>query len=310
MAQLPLAVVSWLAAHHGTISHKQLVRRGLSPDQIYRRVLSGRLVRCHDGVYRSGEWPDSELTRCVAACLAVPPGLVSLRTAARLWGLRRCAGAAIDLTVPEPVRTRVSGVDLHRTTMLPASHAVRRSDGIRLTSPMRTACDLAAVLDEEDLASVIDQVLDQHRVRYTTFLRMANDLTRRGWPGGRRLRAVIDGRSVNAAPHDSHLKVVLARALVRAGLPDAVRQQPIEILPAILVHVDLAYPDARLVIEVDHRSWHSGEQAALDKRRDRLVRIAGFDTVRVTDDDLRHRMSETVEQLVTIHRLSTKRCAA
>jgi very-short-patch-repair endonuclease len=67
------------------------------------------------------------------------------------------------------------------------------------------------------------------------------------------------------------------------------------------------FPDAHLVIEIDDRAWHSGDQAALDKRRDRLVKLAGFDTVRVTDDDLRHRFAETLDQVIRIYRDASSR---
>ena len=92
-----------------------------------------------------------------------------------------------------------------------------------------------------------------------------------------------------------------ARALASAGLPAAVAQLPIHTADGIVVHGDLGFPNASLVVEVDHRTWHSGAQAALDKRRDRLVKLAGFDTVRVTDDDLKRRFDATVAEVVAIH---------
>ena len=47
----------------------------------------------------------------------------------------------------------------YRTALLdPADISVRRSDGIALTSPARTAVDLARWLRADDLRSVIDQI--------------------------------------------------------------------------------------------------------------------------------------------------------
>ena len=213
----------------------------------------------------------------------------------------------MNLLVPYRYHPELDGVTVHRSITLPRADFVRRDDGIVLTSAVRTACDLAAVLDEDDLASVIEQVLDQHRIQYRTLRRTADALMGRGWPGSTRLRSVLDGREPGAAAHDSHLEVRLARALVRIGMPAPVRQFPVTILPGITVHGDLAYPDARLVIEVDHGTWHSGDQAALDKRRDRLVKLAGFDTVRVSDDDLRHRFDATVDEVAVLYRRAARR---
>ena len=95
MAQLPVAVIESIAAHHGVIDRASFVEHGVSLHQINRRIESGRLVRMHYGVYRSAEWPDSERARCVAACLAATDGAISHMTAARLWNLRRCTGDAV-----------------------------------------------------------------------------------------------------------------------------------------------------------------------------------------------------------------------
>ena len=304
---LPSAANHWLAEHHGVISSRRLQRIGLSEPQVLRLAVTGQLVRVHRGVYRSAQWPQTSEGRCVAACLAVPRGAISHKTAARLWGLRRCSGDDdIELLTASDWTTKTLGVTVHRASDLVGSDVVRRRDGIVLTSPVRTACDLAARLDDEDLASVIEQVLDDYRVRYRTVLRTAQRLMRTGWAGSARLGRVTALRQPGAAAHDSHLEVSFARALVSAGLPAAVAQLPIRTADGIVVHGDLGFPNASLVVEVDHRTWHSGAQAALDKRRDRLVKLAGFDTVRVTDDDLKRRFDATVAEVVAIHdRLTT-----
>ena len=305
---LPLAAMNWFATHHGVADRRTLRTLGLSPAKIDHLVADGQLVAVHRAVYRSATWPeDGELTRALAACLAAPTAAVSLQTAARMWGLRRCAGTDVHVVVPSRHHPELAGVTVRRSATLPRKDLVHRHDGIVLTSAVRTVCDLAAVLDEDDLASVIEQVLDQFHIQYRTLRRTADALMGRGRPGSTRLRSVLDGRTPGAAAHDSHLEVRLARALVRSGLPAPVRQFPVTILPGITVHGDLAFPDVRLVIEVDHRAWHSGDQAALDKRRDRLVKLAGYDTIRVSDDDLRHRFDPTVAEVVALYRRAARR---
>jgi very-short-patch-repair endonuclease len=89
----------------------------------------------------------------------------------------------------------------------------------------------------------------------------------------------------------SAYELKLARALVAAGLPDPIRQQLIRLLDGSFVHVDLAYPERRLAIEVDHSHWHAGIAAtARDKARDvQLARVA-WETLRFTEDDIDHRL--------------------
>lgn len=120
MAQLPVAVIESIAAHHGVIDRASFVEHGVSLHQINRRIESGRLVRMHYGVYRSAEWPDSERARCVAACLAATDGAISHMTAARLWNL----GAA----PATPCISRSRGV---RACGSPASFSIGAPTGRR-----------------------------------------------------------------------------------------------------------------------------------------------------------------------------------
>lgn len=303
MAQLPVAVIESIATHHGVIDRASFVEHGVSLHQINRRIESGRLVRMHYGVYRSAEWPDSERARCIAACLAATDGAISHTTAARLWNLRRCTGDAVHLTIARCSRVRIAGVVLHRSAHWTPAEIVTLDDGIRVTSPARTVCDLASVLGEEDLASVIEQVLDTFDLRSHTIERTARTMLAPGWRGSSTLRRVLAQRAPGSSPQDSHLEVRLGRALVAAGLPAPVPQHPIPLDDGVVIHADLAYPGLRLAIEVDHRAWHSGDRASVDKRRDRRVRLAGYETVRVSDDDLTRRFGETVDHLVRIYRL-------
>ena len=301
------AATTWIAQHHGVVSGQRLHRLGVSSGQIGRLVANGQLLRIHQGVYRSTLWPETEAGRCLAACLAVPGGAISHETAGRLWGLRRCSSDDTVEVIASTNHRRVGDVVVHRVGNLVPTDIVRRTDGIAVTNPVRTVCDLAARLEAEDLASVIEQVLDQFRVRFTTVLRTAQRLARPGWAGSGRLRAVLAGHSPDASPQDSHLEVKLGRALAEAGLPAAVAQMPVELTRDVTIHADLGFPDAHLIVEVDHRTWHGGEQMALDKRRDRLTKLVGFDTVRVTDHDLRHHFDRTVGEVAAIHGQAMRR---
>ena len=307
MSGVPADLAAWFAAHHGVIDRRHLDKLGLTRGQVGTLLDRGEIVSVQRGSYRSAAWPVTELGRCVAACLAVRIGAISYETAARLWGLRGCTGTIIHVSAPAATRTRMHDIQLHRVCDLERNDIVRRGDGIALTSPIRTACDLAAHLDEERLVGVIEQVLDVYRVRFVTLARTAARLTRPGRPGSARLRAVIEGRSPEAAAKDSHQEVRFARALRHAGLPEPVPQLPVEIASGLFLHPDLGFPATGLVVELDHRAWHSGAQAAVDKRRDRQVRLAGYETVRITDDDLRNRFDETVDEVVRIHALVGRR---
>ena len=305
MPALPVDIDHWLSAHHGIIDHARLHEFGVLGHHLDRLVRAGHLVRVHRSVYRSAQWPVTTFGRGLAACLAVDGGVLSHRWAGTLWELRKCppvgAADAVELLVRSGRQPRTPGITARRTDRLGDEDVVKRPDGIRLTNPARTACDLAVHLDEDDLASVLEQVMDRYRIQFVTVLRTATRLISPGRPGGARLGAVLYGRPVGGRPMGSHLERRVLQALRATGLAEPVRQHPITLDTGVEVHADLAYPSIGLVVEVDHRTWHSGAQMALDKRRDRLVALAGYQTIRITDDDVAHRLAETADQIARLH---------
>lgn len=189
-----------------------------------------------------------------------------------------------------------------------------RADGIVVTSPPRTLFDLASVLDADALESAIEQGIDRGMFGVPTLWGVARRLATRGRPGSTRFVDVLAGRPSWVKPVGSNHELVLARALVAAGLPEPVRQHPVMLGNGRTVHPDLCWPDVRLIVEVDHVTWHGGRIASTqDKRRDRQLRLRGWEVDRVTDADLRDAREVTVREVVELHALRTmavRGCAA
>jgi hypothetical protein len=296
---LPAAALDWMRHHHGVIHFTRLRSFGVSDDQRARLLARGVLVPVHRGVARIASSPLTLEARATALCLLHPHAVIAGPTAGHLWQFRLCPPTEqVHAVVPPERRLRLTGVDARRSP-LQQPEITARADGIRLTSPLRTVCDLAGHLPGGDLASVVEQLLDRHRLRFSTVLRAAQTWAVPGRRGAGVLLDVLSARPPGAAPVDSHLELRLIDALVAAGLPQPVRQHPVTLRSGVVAHGDLGYPTHRWLIEVDHRTWHSGEQAAIDKRRDRLVRLAGFEVDRVSETDLsRSQLSSTVDDLV------------
>ena len=66
-------------------------------------------------------------------------------------------------------------------------------------------------------------------------------------------------------PLDSDLETRVLRVIAAAGLPVPRQQYPI-VLGGTEVHLDLAYPEARLAIELDGWEWHRNRSAFDDDR--------------------------------------------
>jgi hypothetical protein len=71
---------------------------------------------------------------------------------------------------------------VYRTAALDPQHIVERPDGIRLTSPPRTALDLTRYLLDKDLRSVIDHVESSGMGTAETMRRVAYDVLSPGRP--------------------------------------------------------------------------------------------------------------------------------
>ena len=90
----------------------------------------------------------------------------------------------------------------------------------------------------------------------------------------------------------------MERALVALGLPPAQRQVPIRLRDGTTVRPDLYWPELGFAVEVDHVTWHGGRSdSQRDKWRDRQLRHAGVDTMRVTDEDVRERFAAAVRDI-------------
>jgi very-short-patch-repair endonuclease len=111
-------------------------------------------------------------------------------------------------------------------------------------------------------------------------------LSRRGRPGLARVRRVLD-RRLEGGPSDSELEMRVVRVLRRARMPLPVRQHEVWLGGRLLARADLAYPDRRLLIELDGWSAHGTRRAfQADRRRQNSLVLAGWTLLRFTWADV------------------------
>ncbi len=175
--------------------------------------------------------------------------------------------------------------------MLATADWTTRDDGIRLLRPVRLAADLARFLDDHDLESVIEQMIDRGLVSDPGALRVWATARRAGPRRIRRFARVLDGRPAWNKPKDSDLEVRLFRALAEHGVV-LETQVSIDLGGGRSLHLDGADRARRFGVEVDHVTWHGGRLAAQrDKWRDRQLMRIDWVVARVTDEDLQQRFS-------------------
>ena len=265
------AVLALAARQHGVVTTDQLLAAGLTRNAIAHRVKQHRLRRYHRGVYLVASLP-APLTPQMAAVLACgDTAVLSHHAAAALWGIRKPHDSPIDVTVVgEGVRKR-DGLRVHRTRHLDPRDRTTR-EGIPVTSPARTLFDLAPLLPQSHL----DRVLEEAQVLRLTAPRAIEAILDRH-PGAAALRAALK-RQHDPSLTRSEAEARLLELIRKADLP------PPQTNVRILAHeVDLVWPAARLIVEVDGFAFHSTRQAfERDRLWDAELQAAGYRVIRVT----------------------------
>ena len=296
-------VAALAAIHHGVFSTAVLDELRASKHERQWRVDTGRWTRVYDGVFRIAGAPITWRGEVLAACWAGGTRAVaSHRTAAALWDLPGGDSTTIEVSCPRWRRARHAGLVVHESTRLDQID-IAEVDGIPCTAIERTIFDMCGLGGPGMADLLFDSAL---RRNLTTIPRLVNTrdrLARRGRRGATRFRAALESRDPVAAVPDSAPERMLARYLVGQGLPNPAFQYEVHDADGRFVaRTDLAYPDARVLVEYDSYLHHSGK-VALDRdsaRRNRLVGLR-YSVITATPADLRdraHRLSRVLAPLL------------
>jgi hypothetical protein len=196
------------ARQFGVFAREQALELGVSRRVIERRIASGAWPLVRPGIHRIAAVPATRRQAIMAVSLwSAPGGLVSHLPAARVWGFDGDMANALHVTIDRSRRLRAADVVVHRVSnLLPADRA--RCGPVNVTSPLRTAVDLAAVVDVGTLEVAIESAL---RRRLFTRGQLRWRAEARWAPGGRDRRHSGDSWSF-VPPADR-------RARPRSGSP-------------------------------------------------------------------------------------------
>jgi predicted transcriptional regulator of viral defense system len=265
-------ILAYLASRaHGVVTRGELAGAGVTRAEIERRLRNGALIRVHRGVFRVGHQSPSLEARYIAAVKACGEGsLLAGSAAAHLFGLLKRPPSSPEVLAP--TQRRIKGVITHRARRSDLADATEWR-GIPITTVQRTLVDLAAVLEEDQLARAVHEADVRH---HTTPKQVEQFLSRRhNWPGARKLRRVLWG---DAPVTLSRLESRFLHVLRAASLP-----QPETNRRADRHYVDCRWPEHHLTVELDsyryHHSRHAWEQ---DREREREARARGDEFRRYT----------------------------
>jgi predicted transcriptional regulator of viral defense system len=272
---------------HGLLTRSQAMERGMSDGQIRLRLKSGRFVRLRHGVYRVQGAPSTWEQTLLAACLSTG-GVVSHHTACRLHESAAVASDQLTITVQRGhKKVSPEGIHLHRTRSLAADETMERRR-IPVTSPLRTLSDMATVLDDTQLLELATDFLGRRIVaadQLRKYVTTGGAASERRYVG--KLREVVR-RLLEDGPYESAAETRLHQLLLRAAIPDPVRQLSVcDRQGKLIGRLDFAWPDRLVNLEMDGFGFHSSPEAFHENRR-RDVRLArlGWQVLRTSPAEL------------------------
>lgn len=285
------------ARQYGRVTRPQLLELGLSSRAISRAIASGKLIVVHAGVYAVGHKQTSAPAQAAAAVLACgPEALLSHGSAAALWGMRRRWPPRPEVTVAHDRRR--PGIRVHRSSTL-AREDIRHHLGIRVTSPARTALEIAPRLSPTVLARAVNDARLAGYLHLDELAELLGRLPRHS--GARHLRTLAQ---TAGAPTRSQLEDEFLAFARRHGLP-----RPAVNTRVAGYEVDALFARERVIVELDGYGFHRDRRSfERDRERDAATLAAGHVTVRITWERLGH---EAGHEAVRLHEiLNARRRAA
>lgn len=261
-----------------------------------RRRLAGRGVR--------RLWPDVHVdadavvdlgVRARAAALLVPGAVVGGHAAAELLGAR-CGprDADIDLMVGRRRVRAHPGLRIHQDRLRPDE--IQELDGLPVTTPLRTAFDLARRLDHVEAVVAMDALA---RIgRFVPEAVLAHRAEGGSVRGLRRIPGVVAEADRRA---ESAMETRTRLVLVAHGVPTPELQyEVIDTDGVLLGRLDIAWPEFRVAVEYqgDHHRVDPRQYAA-DLRRSADLAAAGWLIIPVRAADVFRRPDVLAERVLS-----------
>ena len=266
----------------------QAASLGLTRQELRSAQQSGVIRRVFSNVYLRADIPDTIASRATALSVVLPPWAVLCdRTAAWLHGVD--ALRFRELGIPPPLDVvsirdltplRRAGVKGGQRDLDPLD--ITTVEGVRVTTPLRTALDLGCKLRRPSALATLDQFMRFDGLTLKDFEgHLPRYRRRRGVIQLRQLVRWADPRA--ESPGESWTRF----AILDAGLPRPEAQLSILEGGHELYRLDLGYQYVRVAVEYDGREHHSShDQHAADAARREWLASNGWTIIVVTKDDL------------------------
>lgn len=217
-------------------------------------------------------------------------------SAAHLWGLIATEPDRPHVVVRRWRREHRTTAVVHESLdFIPKDRVV--VDGVPVTSPVRTIVDLGAT-SRWLVESALSRGLRQGLFDVPAIDAFIRRVARRGRRGVGVIRPHLDhhrtGTSTESVLEDRFLRLIMERSMPRPVSQFVVRDRS----GSFVCRADFAYPALGMLIELDGRSFHEGEDTfQSDRDKQNITQGLGWTTLRFTWFDITRRPDYTIEVL-------------
>jgi len=282
------------------ITRADLLASGMTPRMLRTRLDSGDLVQVRRGVYlRTDAWPGDAAGQHVVSARAEltvrTAAVVSHQSAALILGLPtpgfgHWEDLPVSVTLPVTGNSTSSATVIHHTGPLPAAQVQRDKEGYLVTTPARTAVDLAADLPLPEALVLLDSAA---RLICAS---LVNGIRRRDYANPQLVHAAVElleqaavtVRATRLRPalalvnpsRESVAESLSAGHMQLGGLPTPRFQAEIR-TPMGTLYPDFLWEDLKLIGECDGAvKYNDASGYVLEKEREQVLRDLGYRFVR------------------------------
>lgn len=264
-----------------------LPRLGITTSQLRAQLTAGAVKQLLYGVYVPVWWDDTPVNRARAAALVLPEHCVlSDRSAAALHDIDVLDFAELDVP-PDLEVVSVGANPTRREGVLGGKRDLRPDEimtigGIRVTTPIRTACDIACLRGRRRAIATLDAFRARHAITEAALTAMLPRFA--GRRGVTQLRELIP---LSRPGVDSQPESWVRIEIHDEGFPMPAAQVWVWVPGWGRVKVENAYEHLRVAVEYDGEEHHSADEDVIhDEARREALRGAGWIIIVVRRDGL------------------------
>lgn len=268
---------------HGLITRSQAQALGASRNMIDHRVRTGRWQPLTPRVFRLAGVPPSWQQRLLVAVLdAGNQAVATGRSAAALWRVPGFAMREPEVLVLRPSDHRPPLGVLHETRRLDPHHRTMQQ-GVPVVAPARLMVELAASERPERLERAVDSAIAAGILTPEALAGAVAELCHKGRRGSTLLKSLALEILPGYVPPASELEARFRDLARIAGVADQMVLQANVGGEEWIGRVDVLFPAARVVVELDSRRWHTSRMSSeADRRRTNALQLAGWRVLQLT----------------------------